>query len=431
MQNIRGVSLFKTSNVGSFSGSITAEIFADSAGNPTGSALATGTLSNAEYLSFSNGEFDITFTSELTLSVGVTYWIVISVSTADNGNYANLGINTSGGYSDGVLKYWNVTDSYVAATGDLYFKTLRGQNGQIGRVTVQRFINSGTWIKPTNAKVVRVIAVGGGGSGASGSARVNNSTFNNPGGGGGGGGAISIQDFVASSLPSTVSVTVAKRVLGGSAVTATSGQVSGNNGIDGESSSFGAYLVANGGKRGLGATGGVGGFTLGQGSSVATTSATAILGQGGTAGTSSENGGGGGGTSPNNGVGNIGGSSIYGGGGGGGGAGHDPNDTSTYAGGAGGASGVYTAGGGGAAGAANGGNGGNGAVLLNASSGGGGGGSRRQTGSGGVAGNGGDGGIGGGGGGGGAGAQFAASGSVTSGAGGAGGPGQVIVISYF
>lgn len=128
---IRGVNLHKAANTGTFTGTVTIGIFADSGGSPTGAALATKTITNALWLAYATGEFTALFTSELTVTPGTLYWIVIETSTADTSNCINLGTNTAGGYTSGSAKYNNTADGWVAIpTIDLYFKTLEGANGK-------------------------------------------------------------------------------------------------------------------------------------------------------------------------------------------------------------------------------------------------------------------------------------------------------------
>lgn len=124
---IRGVSLYKTADTGTFTGTVTVSLQADSSGSPSGTALLTKTFTNTEYLGTAVGEFSCIFSSETSLTTGSLYWIVIETSTSDNSNHPNLGTNSAGGYSSGSVKYKNTTDSWVAiATIDLYFKTLEG-----------------------------------------------------------------------------------------------------------------------------------------------------------------------------------------------------------------------------------------------------------------------------------------------------------------
>jgi hypothetical protein len=130
---IRGVTLYKLADTGTFTGTVTITLEADTAGSPSGSALATRTLTNTYWRGLAVGANDITFTSEYaSLTVGSLYWIVVTTSTSDTLNHPNLGTNTAGGYSSGSAKYNNTTDGWVAiATIDLYFKTLEGNVSQL------------------------------------------------------------------------------------------------------------------------------------------------------------------------------------------------------------------------------------------------------------------------------------------------------------
>lgn len=134
-EKIRGVNLYKNADTGTFTGTVTVSLESDSSGSPDGVALATVTLTNAQWLSLSTGEIEVLFSSEYSSLVCVpatTYWIVVTTSTSDNSNHPNLGFNTSGGYSSGTLKYRNTTDGWVEISGDdLYFKTLEGTKNQV------------------------------------------------------------------------------------------------------------------------------------------------------------------------------------------------------------------------------------------------------------------------------------------------------------
>lgn len=184
-----------------------------------------------------------------------------------------------------------------------------------GILDTQTFTANGTWNKPSNGSFALIRAWGGGASGGKGGGP-------NPGGGGGGG---SYSDLILplSLLPSSVAVTVGASVAGVSSA--------GSDGNDGNSSSFGSWLTAPGGSKGLG------------------TAASGAGGDGGQSFRSTFDGGNGG----SNGVGQA---SSMGGGGGGGAA----NGTSAQAGGtslgagaggqglpAGGSAGTAPAGGGG------------------------------------------------------------------------------------
>lgn len=129
---IRGVTLYKSADTGSFSGTVTISLQADSGGAPSGSALATQTITNAQWLLIPTGVFSVAFSAEYSTTVGSTYWIVIATSTSDTSNHPNIGANSAGGYANGVCKYNNTTDGWVTNGAlDLYFKTLEGIISQI------------------------------------------------------------------------------------------------------------------------------------------------------------------------------------------------------------------------------------------------------------------------------------------------------------
>ena len=129
---IRGVNLYKSADLGTFTGTVTVSLQADNSGSPSGSALATKTFTNLQWIALPAGEFEVIFTSEYAgMTAGSLYWVVIETSTSDNSNHPNLGVNTAGGYSNGSVKFNNSTDGWTAvATIDLYFSTIEGNNSQ-------------------------------------------------------------------------------------------------------------------------------------------------------------------------------------------------------------------------------------------------------------------------------------------------------------
>jgi len=129
---MRGVSLYKIANTGTFTGTITVSLRADDSGDPDAAVLATVTITNAEWLDKAVGAFEAIFSTEYaSLVAGDIYHIVLETSTADSSNHPNVGINTVGGYASGSVKYNNATDGWVAiATIDLYFTTLEGNANQ-------------------------------------------------------------------------------------------------------------------------------------------------------------------------------------------------------------------------------------------------------------------------------------------------------------
>lgn len=109
-------------------------------------------------------------------------------------------------------------------------------DGLLKDVDVQVFTTSGTWTKPTGAKVVMTDVLGAGGGGGVGQG--SSTTYGMPGSSGGGGGrARGI--FDADNVPSSVPVTVGS---GGPAATSISAD--GGNGGD---SSFGSLTIGRGG----------------------------------------------------------------------------------------------------------------------------------------------------------------------------------------
>lgn len=131
---IDGVKLWKEADTGTFTGTVTVSIQADDgSGDPAGSDLATVTLTNVQWLALADSaEFEAIFSSEYSLTVGSTYWILATSSTNDSSNHPNLGTNSAGGYANGSVKYKNTSDGWIAiSTIDLYFKTLHGTNSQI------------------------------------------------------------------------------------------------------------------------------------------------------------------------------------------------------------------------------------------------------------------------------------------------------------
>jgi len=124
---IKSVNLYKSANTGTFTGTVTVSIQADTAGSPSGTPLVTKTITNAAYNFYATGDFLVLFATELAVTAGNLYWIVIETSTSDSSNCPNVGTNSAGGYSSGSVKYKNTTDGWIAvSTIDLYFKVNEG-----------------------------------------------------------------------------------------------------------------------------------------------------------------------------------------------------------------------------------------------------------------------------------------------------------------
>ena len=157
----------------------------------------------------------------------------------------------------------------------------------------QTFTSSGTWTKPSTAKLVLVRMLGGGGGGASGSVSATSSVA--VGGGAGGGDTISETYIIASDLPTTVTVTIGAGGTGGAAVGTSA--TTGNDGTSGGTTSFGAYILDAGGGGGTA----LNGFGSGNGGNGYRSSGSLATAGGNTSNLyTATGGGGGGGTSTSN-----------------------------------------------------------------------------------------------------------------------------------
>ena len=110
---------------GTFTGNITVTIEGTNGTDPDGTPLATRVFTSAQWISYTaNTDITIDMPATLTVDGSTKYFIVFSCSTADNTNYASLRhYNSTDPYPNGSFMYYSGS-AWVAATTDLYFKTL-------------------------------------------------------------------------------------------------------------------------------------------------------------------------------------------------------------------------------------------------------------------------------------------------------------------
>jgi hypothetical protein len=121
-----GISLYVRKNNNPSNATI--KITTDNGGKPSGTVLASGTLSSS-LVSTSYTLLDITLTANPVLSAGTTYWIVIDANT-DSSDYYIAAANNS--YATGLAKvgrYNNNSWNDTSPSGlDAYFKIYIGKN---------------------------------------------------------------------------------------------------------------------------------------------------------------------------------------------------------------------------------------------------------------------------------------------------------------
>ena len=115
------------------------------------------------------------------------------------------------------------------------------QLGAAAGINQQLFTSSGTWSKPAGLTMASIECWGGGGGGAGGTSNPTTGTVQDRGGGGGGGGGYGFVTVPLSALAATVSVTIGAAGTGG-AGGAAGGQNNGTAGVNGGTTTFGAYI---------------------------------------------------------------------------------------------------------------------------------------------------------------------------------------------
>ena len=156
-----------------------------------------------------------------------------------------------------------VTGSATATVKSLLLATSTpGGGGSQSFQVSEVFSASDTWNRPTGVEYLTVLCVGGGGGGGAGGLRRSNDTAGTSfavGGGGGGGGAFTYVSNLYIGDQTSVSIGVGAAGTGGAgtSLTKVAGSaaqltaVNGGSGGAGGASSFGTYIVANGGGAGV------------------------------------------------------------------------------------------------------------------------------------------------------------------------------------
>lgn len=137
LTSIAGVRLWKTADTGTFTGTVKVSLQATTAGSPSGTDLASYTITNAAWADLAAGvTFAVSFGTEYeSLVVGNTYWIVVTTSTTDSSNHPNVGSDNVSAHGL-TLKYYNSVDLWAtAASTALYFQTLPGVISKIMETT--------------------------------------------------------------------------------------------------------------------------------------------------------------------------------------------------------------------------------------------------------------------------------------------------------
>lgn len=115
----------------------TVRIVTDNSGSPGTNTIDTGTL-NASAVTTTSGWVDVTFATNVELTLGQTYWFVIDSSSSSGSSYYVIGANSS--YSSGQAKigaYSGTWNNTTPSGLDTYFRVyIGGTTSIIDRVTV-------------------------------------------------------------------------------------------------------------------------------------------------------------------------------------------------------------------------------------------------------------------------------------------------------
>jgi hypothetical protein len=174
--------------------------------------------------------------------------IIINNNAVNFAKMQNIDTNRLLGRSTvgtGTIEQITVGSGLTLSAGTL---SASGGGGGGAQIQVDTITTSGTWTKPTFAKTVKVYCLPGGGGGGSG-ARGNPANIRT-GGGGGSSTGYSGSEFLATSLTSTVTVTIGAGGSGGASIS--TDNTDGLPGIVGGATSFGSYVITQTNGQGFG-----------------------------------------------------------------------------------------------------------------------------------------------------------------------------------
>jgi len=205
-------------------------------------AITGGSITGITDITVADGGTGASTASGARTNLGLVIGTDVQAFDADLSAIAALtGTNT--------IYYRSAANTWTAVTigANLTFTggTLAASGGGGGGATstIQTFTASGTYTKPAGVKNLYIVAIGGGAGGGSG--RRGATSTARSGGGGGGGGGWSDRTIDASLIGATETITIGAAGVGGAAITAD--DTNGSVGTSGGNTSFGTFVMANGG----------------------------------------------------------------------------------------------------------------------------------------------------------------------------------------
>jgi len=147
--------------VGAPTDNLTVGVYAlDGSGNPTGAALASGTIAGANLLT-SQAWVTVAFSAGATLAGSTQYGLQVSRSGgADGGNYYQISVNTALGYSGGAFKIYNGA-SWAARSpdADMPFVVYMDNNVEVTAQITDLATDYGEFITAIDVEAASVVSL--------------------------------------------------------------------------------------------------------------------------------------------------------------------------------------------------------------------------------------------------------------------------------